>query len=282
MKHISRITLAMLACGMMYRNEAAEGATGASAPTPTIDAPETAASTTAGNVVAGDSKPAPTAEEIAAAAEAKVQLHNEIKLKFNNLVDIKETNFHFRKVTDEKTKIVTKRPTVSLPIPVPSAEGIVEIFNGGGKGLELLMEAVAAVVMDQAREYINEHDPVNEANFPFERMSWEFIANLPKAERRGGGISKEVWEEFGKDYIEVMPAVTGKTAAQVELAAKVFVMKFAGATTNKPVLKVLQGQLAMYAANTTQGEQFAQCIEFLSDKLEKLLSTDETNLLLAL
>lgn len=273
-KYLNRSLAMAIAYGMAYRSEAVEGATGAAAPTsdPVPATPVAPVALTAEE----------QAKVVAATAAAKEELHTAIKLKFNNLVDIKETNFHFRKVTDEKTKIVTKRPTISLPIPVPSAEGIVEIFNAGGKGLELLMEAVAAVVLDQAREYINEHDPVNEANFPFEKMSWEVIANLPKAERRGGGISKEVWEEFAKDYVEVMPAVTGKTKEQVELAAKVFVMKFAGATTNKPVLKVLQGQLAMYAANTTQGEQFAACIEFLSDKLEKLLSTDETNLLLAL
>lgn len=277
MKQLNRTLLAAMLMGMAYRSEAVEGATGASA-APDTGAAETPATPVAPVVLTAEEQ----AKATAAKEAAKEELHTAIKLKFNNLVDIKETNFHFRKVTDEKTKIVTKRPTISLPIPVPSAEGIVEIFNAGGKGLELLMEAVAAVVLDQAREYINEHDPVNEANFPFEKMSWEVIANLPKAERRGGGISKEVWEEFAKDYVEVMPAVTGKTKEQVELAAKVFVMKFAGATTNKPVLKVLQGQLAMYAANTTQGEQFAACIEFLSDKLEKLLSTDETNLLLAL
>jgi hypothetical protein len=278
-KYLNRTLLAAMVIGMAYRSEAVESATGASAaPTPAAATAVDAAAPVAPTTLSAEEQ----AKVDASAAEAKANLHTAIKAKFNNLVDIKETNFHFRKVTDEKTKIVTKRPTISLPIPVPSVEGVVEIFNAGGKGLELLMEAVASVIMEQAREYINEHDPVNEANFPFEKMSWEVIANLPKAERRGGGISKEVWEEFAKDYVEVMPAVTGKTKEQVELAAKVFVAKFAGATTNKPVLKVLQGQLALYAQNTTQGEQFAACIEFLSDKLEKLLSTDETNLLLAL
>lgn len=231
----------------------------------------------------------PTAEEKAAIEAKKAELHARLKEKFNDQVDIKETSFHFRKVTNEVknndgtiSKIETKRPTVVLPIPVPSAEGLVEIIGGGGKGLDLLLEAAAAVIMEQAREFINANDPVTEANFPFEKMGWEYIANLPKAERRGGGISKEVWEDFAKDYIEVMPAVTGKKKEQVEMAAKVFVLKFAGATTNKPVLKVLKDQLALYATNTTQGEQFAQCIEFLSDKVDKLLTTDETNLLNAL
>ena len=236
-----------------------------------------------------------TPEQIAAASAAaeaaKEVRHTAIKANFNNLVDIKETNFHFRKVTNEikdpetgkvTGKVETKRPTVAIPIPVPSVEGIIEILGKGGKGLELLQEAVVAVVLEQARDYINENVTVNEDNFPYARLDWETIANLPKAERRGGGISKEVWDSFQEDYIAVMPAVTGKTVAQVESAAKVFVLKFAGATTNKPVLKVLQDQLAIYTSNTTQGEQFAPCIEFLVNKLDKLINTDETNLLLSL
>lgn len=233
-----------------------------------------------------------TAEQKAELEAARLKRLEEIKAKFNNLVDIKETNFHFRKVQNEVKdpetgkvtgKIETKRPTVALPVPVPSLEGIIEILGAGeGKGVDLLLEAVAAVILEQAREYINDNEGVNEANFPYEKLSWDYIANLPKAERRGGGISKEVWEDFANDYVAVMPAITGKKEESVKLAAKVFVTKFAGNTTNKPVLRLLRDQLALYANNTTQGEQFAPCIEFLNDKLEKLLNTDETNLLLAL
>lgn len=234
--------------------------------------------------------PEQIAAETKAAEEVKEAKHLEIKANFNNLVDIKETNFHFRKVTNEVkdpetnkvSKIETKRPTVAIPVPVPSVEGIIEIIQAGGKGLDLLLEAAASVVLEQAREYINETLTVNENNFPYTMLNWETIANLPKAERRGGGISKEVWEAFQEDYIAVMPAVTGKTVDQVTAAAKVFVLKFAGATTNKPVLKVLQDQLAIYTSSTTQAEQFTPCIEFLINKLDKLINTDETNLLLSL
>jgi hypothetical protein len=239
--------------------------------------------------------PALSTEEQAAKdkkdAEDKEVLLTSIKAKFNNLVDIRETNFGFRTVKNEvkdpetgaKSTIETKRATVSIPVPVPSLEGVIEILSGGpGKQVDLLLEAVTGVILEQAREYINEHEEVNADNFPYEMLSWEAIANLPKAERRGGGISKELWEDFAKDYVEVMPGVTGKKKESVEMAAKVFVAKFAGATTNKPVLKLLQQQLAVYATNTTQGEALAPCIEFLMNKIEKLLNTDETNLLLAL
>lgn len=243
----------------------------------------------AGQTVASTSQPtdAKPAEQTAEQKEAQIA---QIKANFNNEVDVKETNFFFRKVKNEvkdpetgKVNVVeTKRPTVTLPIPVPSVEGIVSILQAGGKQLDLLLEAVANVVIEQARDYVNDHEEVNATNFPFEMLGWEKIANLPKAERRGGGISKELWDDFEKDYVEIMPGLTGKKKEAVEMAAKVFKTKFAGAQTNKPVLKLLEGQLTIYASNTTQGEQVLPCIEFLQQKLEKLLNTDETNLLLAL
>lgn len=261
-----------------------EGAVGGSAPVTNIDG------------IVQDPAPTTLSAEAQAAKDTKdaadkAVLLASIKAKFNDLVDIRETNFGFRTVKNEvkdaetgtKSVIETKRPTVSIPVPVPSLEGIIEILSKGpGKEVDLLIEAVTGVILEQAREYINEHEEVNAENFPYEMLDWTTIANLPKAERRGGGISKELWEDFAKDYIDVMPGVTGKKKESVENAAKLLVNKFAGATTNKPVLKLMQQQLAVYASNTTQGDQLAPCIEFLVNKVEKLLTTDETNLLLSL
>ena len=237
-----------------------------------------------------DEQKAATAVAVAAAlAASKEKLHGEIKANFNNLVDVAETAFHFRKVVNEVkqpdgtvSKIETKRATVNIPIPAPSVEGLIEIIQAGGKGLELLMEAARDKVLEQAREYVNETLTVTEANFPYDMLAWEKIANLPKAERRGGGIPKELWEEFQADYVEIMPGLTGKPAANVENAAKVFVSKFANAKTNKPVLKVLNDQLGIYINNTTKGEQLLPVIDWLSSKMETLINTDETNLLLSL
>lgn len=226
--------------------------------------------------------PATATADTLAEAAAKEALHAEIKANFNNLVDIRETKFHFRKVKDEATQLETKRPTVVLPIPAPSVEGIIDILQKGGKGLELLMEVVYGAVVEQAREYVNEKEEATADNFPYNILDWNTIANLPKAERRGGGISKETWEDFAKDYIAVMPAVTGKTAAQVELATKVFLNKFAAVKTDKKVISLLKGQLALYIANTPNGEQFAECVEFLDKKATTLLETDSSNLLEAL
>lgn len=262
------------AIGGMYRQANPEdGASGHSA---------------AGQTVSSTSQPDGATPEGQTQEQKDAQIAK-IKANFNNTVDVKETNFFFRKVKNEVKDaegnisiVETKRPTVTLPIPVPSVEGIVAILEAGGKQLDLLLEAVANVVIEQARDKVNEKEDISADNFPYETLAWEAIANLPKAERRGGGISKELWDDFEKDYQEIMPGLTGKKQDAVNNAARIFKAKFQGAQTNKPVLKVLQDQLAIYASNTTQGETLLPCIEFLQNKLEKLLNTDESNLLLAL
>ena len=102
---------------------------------------------------------------------------------------------------------------------------------------------------------------------------------MPKAERTGGGISKEVWEAFGKDYVSVMPGVTGKSADQVGNACKLLLAKFQPVKTNKKVISFLKEQLALYFSSTQNAEEFQECYEFLDSKAESLLKADEASLL---
>lgn len=202
-----------------------------------------------------------------------------VQAKFDNTVDVQEVNFSFRKVTDEKTGVESKRPTITLPVLKPSVEGLVAIFEAGGKGLELLLEAAADIVIGRARELINESEDMTAESFPYDKLTWEAIAALPKAERRGGGIPKETWEEFVKDYISVMPTLTGKSTDKVENAARNFSNKFAAVKTNKKVLGLLVDQLAIYTEGATNAEQFVECITFLTEKADKLVNMSEEDLL---
>ena len=202
-----------------------------------------------------------------------------IQANFDNTVDVKEYKFHFKTVRDKESGIETKRPTIELKLPVPSVEGIIAILEAGGKQLELLQSAVSDIVVAQARSLLSDNENMTADNFPYAQCNWEFIANMPEAEKRGRGIPKEVWEEFAADYIEVMPSITGKTSEQVALAAKLFLNRFQQVKTNKPVIGKLREQLAIYANNSKQAENFADCIKFLDDKANDLLEADETALL---
>lgn len=193
---------------------------------------------------------------------------------FDKNVDVKEYKFHFK-----KDDLGNKRETIELKLPVPSVEGLVRVMETGGKGLELLLSAVGDVIASQARSILNENDTMTAANFPIEQSIWDFIANMPDAEKRGRGIPKEIWEEFAKDYLAVMPGITGKTEEQISLAAKLFVNKFQSVKTNKPVVKKLKEQLAVYTNGSPNAEQFVDCVKFLDEKADTLLLADEAAML---
>ncbi len=211
--------------------------------------------------------------------EEMTELTGTIKANYNFDVDVRPVNFNFKKSKDKDTGIETVRSTVQLAIPYVSVAGLVAIIEKGGKGLDLLLEAMASVVDSAARDLLYEDLSLNAATFPVDKISWEAIANLPKAQRKGGGIPKEVWEAFGQDYCEVMPAATGKKPEQVANAAKIMQNKFGAVKTNEAVLKLMVEQLAIYSEATENLPEFQDCVEFLVNKADTLLNVSDEDLL---
>jgi len=214
----------------------------------------------------------PTAEEMQ-------NLLKDVKVNYDFEVDVKPMKFKFKKSVDKDTGIETVRKPVELAIPVPSMEGLVNILERGGKGLELLMEVIETTIKNSARDLLNEDESLNASTFPVEKLSWEYVANLPKAQRRGGGIAKETWTEFAQDYVEVMPAVTGKSLEQVTNASKILMAKLQQVRTNEPVLQLLVEQLALYAEHSPNIEDYQECVDFLLTKANTFLNVSEEELL---
>jgi len=214
----------------------------------------------------------PTPEEMAALLE-------NIQVNYDFDVATKATQFNFKKSKDKDTGIETVREPVVLAMPYPSVQGIVAILEAGGKGLDLLMDAMEGIVNSQARDLLQDNTTLTAATFPVESVSWDFISKIPKAQRRGGGIPKETWEAFGQDYVEVMPDITGKTVEQIANAAKILVSKLASVKTNEPVLNLLVAQLAVYTENTPNIEEFEECVDFLLNKADTFLNISEEDLL---
>lgn len=217
----------------------------------------------------------PTTEEMKGISE-------NIQVNFDFDVIVKPVNFNFKKSKDKETNIVTERGSVQLAIPYPSVEGIVSILEKGGKGLELLLEAMETVVNTEARNLLYEDVTFNAATFPVEKVSWEFIANIPKAARRGSGIPKEVWEDFAQDYMEVMPEVTGKKIEAVANMVKILKNKLSNVRTSEEVLLFVVEQLAIYIENTPNAEEYQDCVAFLLNKAETFLNVTPEELLAAL
>ena len=201
-----------------------------------------------------------------------------VLVNFDNKLDYKSAKFGFREVTDKETGVKTKRSTVELDkIPVPSVEGIVAILETGGKALDLLLEAVSDVIMGRARDVINDSESITSDNFDYASVDWNTIANLEKEDRRSG-ISKETWEDFAADYVEIMPAVSGTSKEQAANAAKIFAGKFTSIKNKKDVIAKLKLRLAMYAEHSPKAAEFAECIDFLFKKADKLIQAKEESL----
>ena len=212
----------------------------------------------------------------------------DMRSKINTDVDVKPVIFRFKtSVTKDKESGIeteVKRDALELPVPYPSVAGVISIIeNGqtdeGKKSLELLMDAVESIITTQARSLISDNWDLNATNMPIDKLTWDFIANMPKAERSGGGIAKEVWDDFGKDYIKTMPEATGKSVDQVTQASKLLVGKLAAVKTNLPVLELLVEQLTIYISNSKRADEFTACVEFLVDKADKLINTTPEELL---
>ena len=214
----------------------------------------------------------PTPEEMAA-------LCQNIKVNHDFNVDVKSVKFNFKKSKDKDTGLETVREALELPIPYPSIEGILAIMEGGGKGLELLVDAVESVITAAARDIISEDTSINATNFPLDKITWEYIANMPKAQRRGGGIPKEVWEEFAQDYVEVMPAATGKSVEQVTNMSRILLNKLANIKTHEPALQLVIEQLGIYMENSPNIEDYKECVEFLVNKADTFLNVSPEELL---
>jgi len=193
-------------------------------------------------------------------------------------LNVKPTKFNFKKSIDKDSDTVTQRQALELPIPVPSLEGVIAILEADGKQLELLMDAIESIIVSNAREIISDDITLNASNFPYEKLFWEYISNLPKAQR-GGGIPKETWEEFAEDYIIVMQAATGKSLESVSHAARIYTDRFSKIKTATKVLKFLVEQLAIYAEKSPNAEKYSDVLEFLLKKADTYINSSQDDLL---
>lgn len=198
---------------------------------------------------------------------------------FDNSVEWKEMIFRFK-----KDKLGNKRANVELKLPVPSVEGIVQILTKGAasdatpeakKALDLLLECAAQTVRDVAGSYVSDNEEVNSTNFPYNSVTWQAIANMPKEDRRSSSIAKEVWEAFCKDYITVMPGATGKTVDNVTNATLVYLKKFSIVKSNKKIVSQLKDQLAIYANTSKEAENYQEILELLNEKADAYINSNE-------
>jgi hypothetical protein len=205
----------------------------------------------------------------------------------------REFKFSFKRQTiKDELGIEQKRPPVTLTVPIPTYDGLLEALSSEDpKIAPFILDLVEEAIKDQIRTQISDEDkPVNrQEDLDLSKLTIQYIANLPKSERTGGGISKEAWEEWAKDYQETMVpirAVGGITkedaADKVAKAAKLMTSRFNPCKTDKPVLNFLRAQLAQWASNTKNLEDHGEIFNYLDNKASDLLARDTTSQLASL
>lgn len=185
------------------------------------------------------------------------------------------TDFNFR------TKDGYKRPTVTVEHDVPNADGIMEALSSGDeKVVGLITSTVQGVIISHLRGYVDSDADFDQAKcdalYSEGKISLEAIANLPKSER--SMLTKEDLEAFAKDYMEIMPEVTGKAKEKVAAAAGLFIERYKRVAGDNAVLAVLQEQLTTFIENA--GDEVVgrheKALTYLVAKVEELLSIKVT------
>lgn len=184
-------------------------------------------------------------------------------------------DFNFR------TKDGYKRPTVSVELDLPTAEGVATLLGSEDpKVVSLVTDTVAALLTSYVRGFVDADVDFDQAKLDAlvaeGKISIEAIANLPKSER--SMLTKEDLEAFAKDYMEVMPAATGKSAEKVAAAAGLFIERYKRVAGDNAVLAVLQEQLGVFMEHATPDmiQTHERVLTYLASKVEELLSVKVT------
>ena len=192
------------------------------------------------------------------------------------LYAVRDFKFSFKKKTKDAEGKETKRAPITLAVPVPTWDGIVAAIQADPKVRQFYIDMTEDAFKDRARQLLSDEEkPVmSQAELPLDQFNLSFIANIPKAERAGTDISKEDWDKFVADYIEVMTPVRDGDVERVTKAANIFAGKLNAVKTDKVVLQFLQTQFALWTENTKQLEDFADIAMFLDNRLTQFLTRE--------
>lgn len=218
--------------------------------------------------------------------------------KFTHAVEMR---FGFRTIEDKESGVKTKRQEVNVKLPVLNFDGVAQILTdyataanavqqnptdeNAQKTLQLikpsydlLMSAVQGVYESAIKDYLGDNEKVTTTDFPYDQFTWEAIANQPESERRGRGIAKEVWEDFLKSYINVMPGAMGKDKKVIEKQAAILGQKLNPLKNHEDKEKILpkfKDALTVYMNVAGEdAETYAACVDFLNKKIDNLLTAN--------
>lgn len=206
-------------------------------------------------------------------------------------------SFKARKITDSEGKEIgktKKQPALTVNLPQPTPEDLIaklsvqDTTNDKGEPVvdkvkQLILEAVQDIVRAQAKGQLDdiidgfgadETLTVSAENIDYDKLSLDYIANLPPAQRGARAIAEEDWEAFFADYLQVMVAATGKPEQKIKNHLDLF-KKPTRVKANKDALGVLVDQIDVYLTASQNVEETAECANRLRGKFAKWIDEEQ-------
>lgn len=187
----------------------------------------------------------------------------------------KELTVSFRK----NKETGEQRPSVELVLSIPTQEGVANLLmSEDPKVSGFIVDLVEGSLSDYARRLVGEDLEFSQeklqALIAEGKFNIETLANLPRSERNS--IGKEDLEAFAKDYVLIMPEVTGKSIESVQTAAGLFMERFKRCAGQNDVLTVLKNRLGQFveAADAEVLGKHERVLTYLTGKVDELLSLE--------
>lgn len=187
----------------------------------------------------------------------------------------KELTVSFRK----NKETGEQRSSVELVLPVPNQEGVAALLmSEDPKVSGFIVDLVESALSDYARKLVGDDLEFNQAKLDAliaeGKFNIETLATLPRSERNS--IGKEDLEAFAKDYVVIMPAVTGKSVESVQTAAGLFMERFKRCAGQNDVLNVLKTRLGQFMENADAEtmQKHERVLSYLAGKVDELLSLE--------
>lgn len=175
----------------------------------------------------------------------------------------------------ELVEVVKGYKRASFPVALyrPTAAELVRFLEDACPEQEMLLDIVEDFVFSAAQKIVSDSATMETMDFPLDKISFALLARLPK-EVKTRGLDKEELAAFCKDYIEVMPEITGRTVEQCTYAASAIEKRFANIKTDRLAQTKLRAYLDQYITNAPRAESFATVLDVLVRKLDELLAAE--------
>lgn len=210
----------------------------------------------------------------------QVGVTNEVKVEATPVpTGFTRTKFSFRKPTEaavtkaeaEGRAKPIERKSVEIDIKLLTQDDLAKILTGTDeKAKDLLLGQANQVVIDAVRSQLDDQDnhvEIDTSKVDLSKADFVFIANLPPAQRTGGGIPAEEWDAWTADYVATLVRVAGKTENVAANSANIFKTNLKEYRFSQDWLKALQGNLQTWFTNSTDAAEYVRIFERLNARL---------------